>query len=60
MPELKLKREVLGWLIDAKSGHGLFSDDHERFGHEEAGLTVQMRKKTVAAPPILLLYLKAI
>ena len=36
MPELKLKREVLGLLIAARSGHGHFADYHERFGHEEA------------------------
>ena len=35
MPELKLKREVLGWLIAARSGYGYFADYHERFGHEE-------------------------
>ena len=36
MPELKLRREVLGWLIAARSGHGHFADYHERFGHEKA------------------------
>ena len=36
MPELKLKREDLEWLIAARSGHGHFADYHERFGHEEA------------------------
>lgn len=36
MPELKLKRELLGWLIAARSGHGHFADYHEKFGHEEA------------------------
>ena len=36
MPEMALKREVLGWLIAARSGHGHFADYHERFGHEEA------------------------
>ena len=36
MPELKLKREVLGWLIAARSGHGHFADYHKSFGHEEA------------------------
>ena len=35
MPEMALKREVLGWLIAARSGHGHFADNHERFGHEE-------------------------
>ena len=35
MPEMALKREVLGWLIAARSGHGHFADYHERFGHEE-------------------------
>lgn len=27
-PELKLKREVLGWLIAVRSGHGHFADYH--------------------------------
>ncbi len=35
--ELRLKREVQGWLIVARSGHGHFSAYHERFGHEETG-----------------------
>ena len=35
LPELRLKREVQGWLIAARSGHGHFSAYHERFGHEE-------------------------
>ena len=35
LPELRLKREVQGWLIAARSGHGQFSAYHERFGHEE-------------------------
>ncbi len=34
MPEMALK-EVLGWLIAARSGHGHFADYYERFGHEE-------------------------
>lgn len=36
MPELKLKREVMGCLIAARSGHGHFMDYHERFRHKEA------------------------
>ena len=35
LPELRFKREVQGWLIAARSGHGHFSAYHERFGHEE-------------------------
>ena len=35
LPELRLKREVQGWLIAARSGHGHFSAYHERFGYEE-------------------------
>ena len=35
MPEMKVSRKVLGWLIAARSGHGHFADYHERFGHEE-------------------------
>ena len=38
LPELRLKREVQGWLIAARSGHGHFSAYHERFGHEETDL----------------------
>ncbi len=34
-PELRLKREVQGWLIAARSGHGYFSEYYERFRHEE-------------------------
>ena len=29
MPEMALKREILGWLIMARSGHGYFADYHE-------------------------------
>ena len=35
MPKMLLKREVLGWLIAARSGHGHFADYHEMFEHEE-------------------------
>ena len=35
MPEMNLSREVLGWLIAARTGHGHFADYHDRFGHEE-------------------------
>ena len=35
MPEMALKRETLGWLIAARSGHGHFADYHERFNHFE-------------------------
>ncbi len=35
MQEMALKREVLGWFIAARLGHGHFVDYHERFGHEE-------------------------
>ena len=38
LPELRLKREVQGWLIAARSGHGHFSAYHERFGHEETDI----------------------
>ncbi len=30
-----MKREVLGWLIAARSGHGHFAAYHKRFQHEE-------------------------
>ncbi len=35
LPELRLKREVQGRLIAARSGHGYFSAYHEKIGHEE-------------------------
>ncbi len=35
LPELIMKREVLGWLIAARSGHGQFAAYHKRFQHEE-------------------------
>ena len=35
LKELSLKREILGWLIAARSEHGHFVAYHERFGHEE-------------------------
>ncbi len=38
IPEMALKREVLGWLIAARSGHGHFADYHERFGHDKQDL----------------------
>lgn len=34
LPELRFKRQVQGWLIAARSGHGHFAAYHERFGHE--------------------------
>lgn len=36
MPEMTLKREILGWLIAARSGHGHFAAYHERFNHAAA------------------------
>ncbi len=38
MPKMTLKREVLGWLIPARSEHGYFEDYHKRFGHEEENI----------------------
>ena len=35
LPALTMKREVLGWLIAARSGHGHFAAYHERFQHKE-------------------------
>ena len=34
-PQLGMKREILGWLIAARSGHGHFAAYHQRFSHEE-------------------------
>ncbi len=38
MPEMNLNREVLGWLIGDRTGHGHSADYHERFGHEEVDI----------------------
>ena len=35
-PELALPRPVLGYLIQCRTGHGDFSDYHQRFGHNSA------------------------
>lgn len=35
LKELSLEREILGWLIEARSGHGHFAAYHRRFGHEQ-------------------------
>ena len=35
---MNLNREVLGWLIAARTGHGHFADYHERFGREEVDI----------------------
>lgn len=35
LPDLGLKRETLGWLIAARSGHGHYANYHERFGHDD-------------------------
>ena len=45
MPEMNLNREVLGWLIAARTGHRHFADYPERFEHEE----VDIRPETVRA-----------
>ncbi len=42
MPEMALKREVLGWLIAARSGHGHFADYHEIFSHNEQVYTLRV------------------
>lgn len=34
-PELRLRKQIQGWLIAARSGHEQFVAYHERFGHEE-------------------------
>lgn len=41
MPEFALQREVSGWLIATRSGHGHLADYHERFGHDEQDLHCQ-------------------
>ena len=45
MPEMNLNREVLGWLIAARTGHGHFADYHERFGHEEVDVHCRCGQK---------------
>lgn len=39
LPEPRLRREIQGRLIAARSGHGHFAAYHERFGHEETDST---------------------
>ena len=54
MPEFALQREVLGWLIAARSGHGHFADFadyHERFGHDEQDLHCQCGQKRAQLHP---------
>ena len=36
-PQLGIRRELLGWLIAARSGYGHFAAYHQRFSHEEEG-----------------------
>ncbi len=38
IPEVELRREVLGWLIAARSSHGHFADYPKRFSHNEQDL----------------------
>lgn len=35
MPEMKLNREVLSWLLAARTEHALSADYHNRFGYVE-------------------------
>ena len=51
MPEMALKREVLGWLIAARSGHGHFADYHERFGHEEEDINCKCGQRRSKSHP---------
>lgn len=53
MPEFSLQREVLGWLIAPRSGHGDFADYHERFGHGEQDLHWQCGRKRIQLHPSL-------
>ncbi len=51
MPELNIRREVIGWLIAARSGHGHFADYHERFGHEEQDLHCECGRRSSQLHP---------
>lgn len=51
MPKLKLKREVLGWLIAAKLSHGYFADYYKRFGHKEVEIQCKCGQKRVQLYP---------
>lgn len=51
LPELSLKREVQGWLIAARSGHGNFSAYHEKFGHEETDTHCRCGQKRAQLHP---------
>lgn len=51
MPEMALKRKVLGWLIVARLGHGHCADYHEKFGHEEEHIYCKCGQKRSKAHP---------
>ena len=51
IPEMSLKREVLGWLIAARSGHGHFADYHERFGHKEEDIYCRCGRRRSRSHP---------
>src|SRR5699024_6259210 len=44
--DLSLPRATLGRLLAARSGHGAFSQHHERFGHEAAKLECSCGRST--------------
>ena len=45
LPELRLKKQVQGWLIAARSGHGHLGVYHERFRHKEIDSNGLCRQK---------------
>ena len=53
MPEINLSREVLGWLIAARTRHGHFADYHEKFGHKEIDFYCRCGQKRSRLQPFL-------
>lgn len=51
LPILRLKREIQGWLIAAKSGHGHFSAYHESFEHKDTDTDCVCRQRRARLHP---------
>ena len=60
LPELRLRREIQGWLIAARSGHGHFAAYYERFWAWRNGFGLALRAETGAASPRLALHRQGI
>ena len=58
LPELRLKRQVQGWLIAARSGHGHFAAYYERFGHKRRDLNCLCGQKRSQFHPLSYAYIR--